>query len=127
MIVVNLALDNMQHAKQITQLTCALQAGCVFQYLLQLLQLLGGVLMACPHGLLMGTMLSAAIVHGSTARLVRVVVVLAGGHMDVAIIGVVLPSGWVRHQRCRSLVLVLHNALCISGHPTSSPFCDDVL
>ena len=74
--------------------------------LVQLLQVLVGVL--TPHGLLVPAVLCVAVVHGA-ARLVGVIVVLACGHMQIAVVRVPLAAGRVRHQRCHRLLAILRS------------------
>jgi hypothetical protein len=74
------------------------------------MQLLVGGVMA-PHGLLMGPMLSATVIAHMTAGLVRVIVILTRGHMQVAVIGVILSPRRVRHQRSHGLLTLLHMTL----------------
>ena len=84
---------------------------------MQLLQVLVGVL--TPHGLLMSAMFRIAIVHW-TARLVRVIVVLACGHMQVAVVWVALAAGRVRHECCHCLLAVLQSISSVSASVSST-------
>ena len=90
--------------------------------LMQLLQVLVGVL--TPHGLLVPAMLCIAVVHGA-AGLVGVIVVLACGHMQVAVVRVALAAGRVRHQRCHRLLAILRSKQDFSaaGHCQAEQLC----
>lgn len=83
--------------------------------LMQLLQVLVGVL--TPHGLLVPAMLCIAVVHGA-AGLVGVIVVLACGHMQIAVVRVALAAGRVRHECCHRLLAILRSNVSVSaaGH-----------
>ena len=82
---------------------------------MQLLQVLIGVL--APHGLLVPAMLCIAIIPWA-ARLVRVIVVLACRHVQVAVVRVAVAAGRVWHERCHSLLAILrsYQGKCAAGH-----------